>query len=525
MTGIWMVKKEYDLIVSLGAACSCTETLRECNLQRYSYPFDWLYGNTFEGRVQLLLSDMKDFINKEDLEKQGEYQRPIPCTIYKNTRNNLVFNHDFPQNSTLDESYTAVFAQYSRRINRLFSQIKKSKSVLFVYIDTPQSTTVLENDEILLKAQRDLQNKFFDTKIDILYISNSKKRKYTKLSQNVIKKEFNYALKSYKNLPSYLPNYKQLCKGLREYKLSEFLSNNKSDELVSVLIPVFNNENQVQNAINSVLSQSYKNIELIVIDDGSTDSSRDKIFQLESKCKSTFKNTVFITREHKGTVETLNDMINMAKGKYISILSPQNRYKPEMLSTLQEFLSKNIDYSLAAVNSEFFGDTDNAVNYTSLSQFKTIDYKFIYNTPNVPAGYLVRRDIFKRAGFFTSDRLLIDWYLFLQISKYSKLKYINKQLFECDISGVPADFHYNNYNEKVSATKECENNILRNVDLCVLLPKARRQIINILIDFKIKPVFSFLGIINVYKIKQDMFEYYVVKLLNVKLHFVKKVKS
>ena len=58
--------KKYDLIFSIGEACSCTEMLRKCRLQFYSYPFDWLFGSTFLNRIKMLCDDMKTFINKEE---------------------------------------------------------------------------------------------------------------------------------------------------------------------------------------------------------------------------------------------------------------------------------------------------------------------------------------------------------------------------------------------------------------------------------------------------------------------------
>ena len=55
---------QYDLIFSLGSACSCTETLRANKLQYYSYPFDWLYGNNFKGRIDIFLNDFQRYIDK-----------------------------------------------------------------------------------------------------------------------------------------------------------------------------------------------------------------------------------------------------------------------------------------------------------------------------------------------------------------------------------------------------------------------------------------------------------------------------
>ena len=96
--------------------------------------------------------------------------------------------------------------------------------------------------------------------------------------------------------------------------------------LVSVIIPSYNHEQYVTKAIKSVFSQTYKNIELIVIDDGSKDDSVKKI--LELKDLYSFK---FIARKNRGLVNTLNQAIKLAKGLYITALASDDYYLPKRI--------------------------------------------------------------------------------------------------------------------------------------------------------------------------------------------------
>ena len=86
--------------------------------------------------------------------------------------------------------------------------------------------------------------------------------------------------------------------------------------LVSVIIPCYNHQNYVEKSLKSVFDQTYKNIEIIVIDDGSKDNSVNILKELQ-------KNNHFILecQENMGVCKTLNKAISMSKGKYIAILA------------------------------------------------------------------------------------------------------------------------------------------------------------------------------------------------------------
>src|SRR5574344_454709 len=140
---------KYDLIFGIGEACSCSQALRNQNLQVYSYPFDWLFGSTFEGRINILVNKFKDFINKSDLEYSYS-KRNIHCNAYHNKKNDLTFNHDFQKDISFEEAYPQIRTKYDRRINRLLQKIESAKSILVVYLQTPELNHIqIENDLII----------------------------------------------------------------------------------------------------------------------------------------------------------------------------------------------------------------------------------------------------------------------------------------------------------------------------------------------------------------------------------------
>lgn len=192
--------KIYDLIISIGEACSCTQCLRLLKLQNFSYPFDWLCGSSFQKRIDIITSDFKDFINKEDL-VFSHSEEAISRNAYKNTSNGLVFNHDFLNTIPFDEAYEEVREKYDRRSSRLLDKIRTSSKVLFIYMSLPNSPTPLDINEILVNAQGRLAKAFPTTKCDILYISHApelplKQYNYENISERILKVSlFNKSLK------------------------------------------------------------------------------------------------------------------------------------------------------------------------------------------------------------------------------------------------------------------------------------------------------------------------------------------
>ncbi len=100
--------------------------------------------------------------------------------------------------------------------------------------------------------------------------------------------------------------------------------------LVSIIMPVYNSSKYVISAIESVFSQSYKDYELIIINDGSTDNSKELIIDYLKQNKD--KDVKYIYQENKGASAARNKGIELAKGEYIAFLDADDLWMPEKLS-------------------------------------------------------------------------------------------------------------------------------------------------------------------------------------------------
>ena len=123
------------------------------------------------------------------------------------------------------------------------------------------------------------------------------------------------------------------------------------EQLISVIIPAYNVEKYIQDAIKSVISQTYSNIEIIVVDDGSTDGTKNVIDPF-------LKNNqiVYLYQNNKGLSGARNSGIKIAKGEYIALLDADDLYLPSKIEKQVLFAEHNPDYDFFYCDVDFFID-------------------------------------------------------------------------------------------------------------------------------------------------------------------------
>lgn len=108
----------------------------------------------------------------------------------------------------------------------------------------------------------------------------------------------------------------------------------RNDILISIIVPVYNLQNDLERCVFSILSQSYKNLEIILINDGSTDKSWDVI----QKLAMSDKRIVPISKSNGGVTSARFVGLRIAKGEYIGFVDGDDEIEPDMY----EFLLRNI---------------------------------------------------------------------------------------------------------------------------------------------------------------------------------------
>lgn len=124
-----------------------------------------------------------------------------------------------------------------------------------------------------------------------------------------------------------------------------------SHPLVSIVIPIFNSEKYLDQCLKSALSQSYPNVEIVCINDGSTDKSHTII----SKYAKKHTNVVEIGQTNSGIISARNNGIAAASGKYILTLDSDDIITKDCVEKLYQALTSSSSYSVASPSVEFFG--------------------------------------------------------------------------------------------------------------------------------------------------------------------------
>ena len=202
-----------------------------------------------------------------------------------------------------------------------------------------------------------------------------------------------------------------------------------STPLVSVVIPSYNHENFVQDSIQSVIDQTYKNIELIIIDDGSKDNSIVKIREMIELCKRRFVRFEFRSRDNKGLSSTLNEALDWCKGDFYSPIASDDMMLSNKILDQVELLIRNSEvvgvFGAVQKINEKNEKLDEIRQPDKIFEFDDL----IYTEHFLPAPtQMLRLNALKEIGGYIEGMIIEDWYIYLKI-----LEKGNKILYKDDL--------------------------------------------------------------------------------------------
>jgi glycosyltransferase involved in cell wall biosynthesis len=205
--------------------------------------------------------------------------------------------------------------------------------------------------------------------------------------------------------------------------ISGFMLPNTNKPLITVYITNFNYADYIENAINSVLHQSFKDFELIVIDDGSTDKSLEI---LETYKRN--KNISLVYQKNKGLNKTNNVALRLGRGKYIMRLDADDYLVPDALEKMVGKMEANPEFALVFPDYYLIDEKNNVIGQVKRHNFTT--GVTLFDLPAHGACTLIRRDVLLEIGGYDETFRCQDGYdLWLNIIVKFQVSNVNEPLF------------------------------------------------------------------------------------------------
>lgn len=197
------------------------------------------------------------------------------------------------------------------------------------------------------------------------------------------------------------------------------------ERLVSVIIPVYNRQNTISRAVDSVLAQSYQNLEVIIVDDGSTDSTM-MILQGYSESK-----IHIFSQKHKGANAARNRGINEARGEYIAFQDSDDEWLPDKLAKQIAYMQLN-NYKVCYCPYELHGKSISIIpeDYLQSDKYEKgigelLKYKNSIGTPTL----IMEKSVIECVGGFDEAfPRLQDYELVIRIAQRYQIGYCAEAL-------------------------------------------------------------------------------------------------
>jgi alpha-1,3-rhamnosyltransferase len=212
----------------------------------------------------------------------------------------------------------------------------------------------------------------------------------------------------------------------------------ETSPLVSVIIPAYNHELYIEEALQSVINQTYKNIQFIIIDDGSTDKTPEIIEKFIKINQD--KSIQFIKKQNEGVCKTMNMGLSIATGDYIAFLASDDKWIANKLNEQVTFMENNKNIGLVCSDAYFtkFNQDTNLKwsNYkTGMDQYfkKGIQnckmHEVLLAKPLLCAvTVMLRREIFNEVDYFDEKLPGEDTDMWLRVARQYPIGYVDQPL-------------------------------------------------------------------------------------------------
>ena len=207
---------------------------------------------------------------------------------------------------------------------------------------------------------------------------------------------------------------------------------NKKNPLVSVLMPNYNCEKYINEAIESILKQTYKNFEFIIIDDSSTDNSWEIIKKYSKKDK---RIKCFRNEKNLQIVKTRNKLFEKVSknSKYLAIMDSDDISHKDRLKKQVHFLEKKENKNVGVVGTNLIFINENSKEIGKREYKKEITKKdILIKSPIAQPSCMIRKEVIKKVGNYKKDKYDVakDFDLWVRVFEFFEIKNIQENLIK-----------------------------------------------------------------------------------------------
>ncbi len=197
------------------------------------------------------------------------------------------------------------------------------------------------------------------------------------------------------------------------------------EKLISIVLPTYNGEKYLADSIESVINQTYKNWELIIINDCSTDKTLE-IAQNYAAKDNRIK--VYSNDENLKVPKSLNRGFSLANGEYFTWTSDDNMYKPRAIEYMVNYLDNNRNFNMVSCDFEFVNEnktpSDRNTKHWEREQFK------LWKRCNIGACFMYTREIALKTGGYAENMFCAEDYdYWCRLALIGKIAYLDENLY------------------------------------------------------------------------------------------------
>jgi len=285
--------------------------------------------------------------------------------------------------------------------------------------------------------------------------------------------------------------------------------------LVSIITPCYNSEDYLVRYLNNILGQTYSKIELIIVNDGSTDNTEQIALSYVNAFQEKGYSLVYVKQDNKGLGGAINTGLKYITGEYFTWCDSDNFYTDDYVAKKVDFFLKNPQYSIVRCDGYIVNDSDIHTPIATFAEKNTDKFKenlfeeCLYRSKNFHYGCAMFRtadfDRINRDREIYPSREGQNWQLLLPMLYHYKAGYIDKQMFYFVHRSASISNSANTVEKKILQEEEYQKIILLTIE-SMKIEEKQQYLLGVKDSFAIR-LFRFASYVHDFKRLKSCYRY------------------